>query len=195
MKKIIVLLIGITMVASSCNNKPDTNTTNPPPPPASTPSMQTYNYAPYNFEFQYPAEFVFTQPNYANLSEKIVQVQLQQNAYPGTNFVDAAFAVSAQSTASQSVCLALPAGESNSGFKDNQTVNGVVYSKATGSGAAAGNLYESRIYRVWRNNICFELTETLHTGNLGNYPPNILAVDKGQVWQELDSILTTFKFN
>jgi hypothetical protein len=194
MKKILLFLAGIAMIASACNNNQNTNTTNPPPP-AQTPVMQTYRYAPYEFEFQYGSEFAFTEPNYANLGTKIVQVQLPQTTFSGTNFVDAAFSVSAQNANLQNVCLGFDAAENVSAFNTTQVINGVTYYKATGSGAAAGNLYESRIYRSWRNNTCFELVETLHTGNLGNYPPNIVAVNKDQVWERLNEILSTFQFN
>jgi hypothetical protein len=191
MKKFILLTLGIVLLAAACNQ----TTTNNNSGNNNQPALQTYKYAPYNFEFQYSSDFAFTEPAYAKLTDKVTQLQFQ-SGYPNTNFVDAAFSVSAESSPSLQECFLAGQFASENGFNQTKNINGTTWNLATTAEAAAGNLYESRVYRTFRNNLCFELNETIHTGNIGNYPEgSVTEVDKNQVWSKLDQILNTFKFN
>lgn len=194
MKKFIFLLAGIMVLAAACTNSGSQSNNTPTPTP--TPNNKAvYRYTPYNFEFSYSNDWTFTQPAYANLDEKIVQIELAQSTYPNTNFVDAAFSVSVGTATTLNQCLALNAANT-AGFKTTQNINGVTYSKAETSEPAAGNLYESRIYRTLRSNLCFELQETIHTGNIANYEPGaVTEVNKNLAWDRLDEVLNTFSFN
>lgn len=181
----------MVLAAACTNNSSQTNNPTPTPTPA---TKATYKYAPYNFEFSYSNEWGFTQPAYANLDEKIVQIQIPQSAYPDTNFGDAAFSVSVGTATNLSQCLSLNAPNTE-GFKTTQNINGVSFSKAESTEPAAGNIYESHIYRALRNNLCFELQETIHTGNIANYDPGTVSeVNKDAIWTKLDEVLNTFSF-
>lgn len=163
--------------------------------PPNTPLL--YKNVQYNFQFNYPQEFNFTTPNYANLADKIVQLELPQSAYPKTNFGDANFYASAVYAKSSEECLKLNLPEGSTGFSDTDkvTINKVGFYETSGNGAGAGNFYESKIYRTYHNDFCFEIGETIHTSNIENYTPGtVTEVDKNPIWQKLDGILQSFAF-
>ena len=198
MKKILVLLAAVGLVAAACNNTPQSTNNPPPPPPAAAPTTQTYSNATYGFEFQYPVSMNFVTPTYANLTDKIVQVQIPQSAYPGTNFGDAAFSVSASGAKDLADCLKQNSPENGDGFKTKVSINGMDFYMTSSNGAGAGNLYESKVYRLVKSTggSCIELNETIHTGNIGNYPAGtVMEVDKTDVQAKLDTILNSFSFN
>lgn len=196
MKKLF-LVLALALVAAGCNNE-SKQTLNPQPEPVQqTPKAQTYKNATYGFEFQYPADVGFVTPTYALLQDKIVQLNIAGTDYPKTNFVDAGFAVSAQYAKTLAECLALNAPENSDGFTSPTVINGVTFHFTKGSGAGAGNRYDSTIYRtLLGNQTCIEINETIHTGNIGNYPAGtVTEVDSSKVQTRLDSMLNTFKFN
>jgi|GEM_PF-4806373 len=158
-------------------------------------STQTYNNSAYNFTFDYPTEFSFVDPNYANLDQKIVQIQLASKDYPKTNLGDAAFTVSEATTKTEKECLTLNLPEGSDGFKDTKTINGVNFFTTTGAGAGAGNLYDMKTYRTFVSPTCYELNETIHTAQIGNFDPGtVTEVNKDEIWAKLEGILATFKF-
>lgn len=199
MKKIFLLggvLAVITLIGASCPSNGAPNVTPPTTtPPTTSSATQTYKNGTYGFEFQYPVNMVFVTPNYTLLQDKILELQIPGNDYPDTNFGDAAISVSASFAPSTSSCLALDLPISN-GFKVQRDINGVTFNVATSTEAAAGNLYDSTIYRALvGGQLCVELKETIHTGNIANYPSGTVSeVNKKVVQNQLDSILNTFKF-
>ena len=156
---------------------------------------QTYKNGTYGFQFIYPTSLAFVTPNYANLEDKIAQLQIPQNSYPKTNFGDAAFAVSATNASSLDACLALNQPEGSDGFKTKVAINGTDFYMTKSSGAGAGNLYEANVYRAFvGNQNCIELNATVHTLNIGNFDPGtVTAVDKTAVQRQLNDILQSFK--
>jgi hypothetical protein len=208
MKKTLFIMMAFVLLALGCNKAvaPTTNNNlaNFQVPPSNqinsnnnspAPALQTYSNSSYNFEFQYPPEFSFTDPSYANLEHKIVQVGLARSEYPGTNFDDAALSVSNGFSASLKECLSKDLPENAKGFQETRNLNGAAFYYGTGGGAAAGNLYARKIYRALRNNGCIEVIETLHTSNIGNYEPGtVKEVDPAAVWQRLDQVVNSFKF-
>jgi len=215
MKKILALA-GLLAILAGCttttNNylppsgEPIPSATPPvtssPTPPAATPppttvaaATQTYNNSAYNFQFDYPTAFTFTDANYANLENKIVQVQIPSSTYPKTNFGDAAFTVSESAPKTLADCLTINAPEGGTAFTDSTTINGIKFYSTRGQGAGAGNFYATKIYRTFLSPQCFEIVETVHTGNIGNYEPGtVTEVDQKPIWADLDTILATFKF-
>lgn len=159
--------------------------------------LQRYKNISYGFTFLYPSNLGFVIPSYPSLEDKIVQLQIPQTDYPKTNFGDAAFSVSAVYSKSLSDCLALNPPENSDGFKTPVQINGITYYMTKSTGAGAGNLYESNAYRVLvGGQLCVELNETIHTGNIGNFPSGtVTEVDKSAVQNRLDQILNTFKFS
>src|SRR6185369_8624220 len=152
-----------------------------PPPPVVQPTTQTYTNATYGLQFQYPLYMNFVTPTYANLTDKVVQAQIPQTQYPGTNFGDAAFAVSASAAKNLADCLKQSPPENGDGFKTKVSINGTDFYMTKSSGVGAGNLYESKIYRTVKSTggACIELNETIHTSQIANYPAGtVTAVDK-----------------
>ena len=167
----------------------------PPSPTAS--STQTYSNATYGFSFAYPASMQVVTPTYGYLKDEVVQVQIPKSAYPGTNFDDAAISVSAQSAKSLNDCLALTPPEGSDGFKTKATINGVDFYMTNSNGAGAGNFYESKVYRTVKSpgGICIEISETIHTSNISNYPPGtVTESNQSDVQAKLDPIVQSFKF-
>jgi hypothetical protein len=160
-----------------------------------TPKLQTFQSSKYKFQFQYPQEFALTTARYGNLNDKVIQVEMSSDNYPNTNFNDAGFAVTASPAQSQNQCLTASKPEGSSDFSNTTTINGIKFYWTNGTGAGAGNLYDSKIYRTYNKNTCLEISETVHTSNLGNYTPGtVQEVNKDPIWQKLDGILQTFKF-
>jgi hypothetical protein len=192
MKKIFLTAL-LTLFITGCGQTQQTQT----PSPSSTSNFQTYRNQTYGFVFEYPNDMSFVTPNYANLEDKVVQVQTNRNLYPKTNFGDAAFSVSTVYAKNLQECLKSPVVESTGGFKNKQNINGVDFYMATSTGAGAGNFYESKTYRgLVGGQLCVELNETVHTSNIGNYEPGtVTEVPKQPLWDRLDQILKTFKLN
>lgn len=154
---------------------------------------QTYKNSSYDFQFDYPTRFTFTNQNYGNLDDKVVQLQLSSDAYPDTNLGDAAFSVTVGTAKSLDACLTMNAPEGGTGFKESTLINGVKFYASTGNGAGAGNFYDSKIYRTLVSSECLEIVETIHTGNIGNYEPGtVKEIDKTPIWKDLENILSTF---
>ena len=104
------------------------------------PSLQTYKNSTYGFEFQYPQGLNFVTPSYANLQDKITQLQIPQTDYPQTNLGDAAIAISASNAKSLSDCLSQNPPENSDGFKTKTSINGTDFYMTKSSGVGAGNL-------------------------------------------------------
>ena len=204
MNKILTIFAAIFLLAAGCNTAvPVVQPVGPaksivPDVLIPTPTTQLYENATYNFQFSYPLSMVFVTPNYANLENKIVQLQISQNAYPKTNFGDAGFAVSETYAKSLTDCLAATNAPANSDdFKTKVSINGQDFYMTNSNEAGAGNLYQSKVYRAYvAQGSCIELDETIHTAQLANFTPGtVTAVDTSAVQQRLDSVLQSFRFN
>lgn len=191
-------LAALALLAAGCNQsspQPRDNSLDNQPPIERRSDKETYRNATYGFEFAYPADMAFVTPSYASLQDKIVEITTKSNLYPETNFGDAAFSVSAQYARTLPACLALGHNDPEFG-KEPITINGVNFYLAKTTGAAAGNLYQSTLYRTLAGKAtCLELMETVHTTNIGNYEPGtVTEVDQGPIKERLDGILNSFKF-
>ena len=195
MKKLFLLISLTALIAAASGRKPN-QSNNQKPGPAPTPSTKTYSNAKYGFSFEYPTSMQFVTPNYANLEDTVVQVQIPRGAYGGTNFGDAAISVSAQHAKALDDCLALSPPEGSDGFKTKTTINGVNFYMTNSSGAGAGNFYDSKVYRTFKSTggACIEISETIHTLNIDNYTPGtVTQVSQSDVQAKLDPIVQSFK--
>ncbi len=69
------------------------------------------------------------------------------------------------------------------------TDNGVEYSVATSSGAAAGNRYDEAVFAIQGSSPCTAVRYLIHSTNIGNYTPGtIKEFDKVGVINEFDNI-------
>jgi hypothetical protein len=78
------------------------------------------------------------------------------------------------------------------------TYNGIRFLRFTGSGAGAGNFYESQTYIVSHRDFCVALTFVLHSTNPGMYygvPDAPKPFDKAAESAVFGQILSTFRFN
>lgn len=117
---------------------------------------------------------------------------------PQTNFDDAQLTVGSSRDDSAVVgqCLvADPAGGPPSATS-TATINGIPFTVFKSSDAGAGNYYETTSYRVLHAGQCYAVEYTIHSSQIGNYPPeyNLKPFDKNQITSVLDRIVGTFKF-
>jgi len=197
MKKLLLVASLMVLSAASYGKQPSQSNAKAPSP-GPTSSTQSYSNATYGFTFVYPNSMQLVTPNYANLKDAVVQVQIPRAAYPRTNFDDAAISVSAQHAKSLNDCLALSPPEGSDGFKTKTTINGVDFYMTKSNGAGAGNFYDSKVYRTFTStaDTCIEISETIHTSNIGNYTPGtVTEVSQSDVQARLDPIVQSFKFS
>jgi len=204
MKKLLIIASILALTAAACNKTQTNNDTNNnsgnsglDQTQTQNSNLQTYTNSTYGFEFSYPTTMKFVTPTYANLQDKVVQVQIGQDQYPQTNFGDAAVSVSSQFASSLANCLKLSPPENGDGFKTKVTINGVDFYMTKSTGVGAGNIYDSNIYRTVKSTggACIEINETIHTSNIANYPQGtVTEVNKDDVQAKLDQVLQSFKF-
>ncbi len=188
MKKTILALL----LLSACNTSVNVQQPAVLPTPVGTENLQTYKYLPYNFEFKYSDDFGFASPQYGDLEDQIVTIQIPNTDYPKTNFGDAAFTVSVSYPKKDEDCFD---SEGRAFSQTNVTINGIDFLTWGGTGAAAGNIYEEKVYRTMHEKYCFELREIIHTSNIGNYDPGtVTEIDKKPLWEKLDAVVSSFKF-
>jgi hypothetical protein len=194
-KKYIIIAL-ILFLSAACSKQPavlPVATSTPVSLGNQTPGLQLYKNKNYNFELNYPQNFSFETPTYGALSDQVVSLTPDSNLYPGTNYDDSAITVSAGFAKDASQCLVN--SNDNKPLTQTQTINGQVFYVGRATGAAAGNLYSSTIYRTLRQNRCTEISLTIHTGNIANYPNGtVIEVDQSKPMADLLQILSTFKF-
>jgi hypothetical protein len=145
-------------------------------------SAKTYVDPSGIFTFNYDPELSVT-PGMTN--NPFVTVIAPKSIMPGTNFAEAKMTVG---TSGQS-CTAEGSGE---GTK----VSGYPFKKYKMNGAGAGNFYETTSYRGIFDGDCYVLEYTIHSTNIGNYPPEsgINEFDKAKIENELESVVRSFQF-
>lgn len=67
--------------------------------------------------------------------------------------------------------------------------NGVEYSRATSSGAGAGNIYDEMVYALSGSSPCTALRYFIHSSNISNYEPGaVREFDRDTLLQAFDKI-------
>jgi hypothetical protein len=138
------------------------------------------------------------QSNYFNKNgTTIVTINIPQSTFPNTNFVEDYLTIAEGKNLAAADCdKYLSSSGKVVKLDKTEKINGNAFSKAEFSGAAAGNFYETKLYRIFHDKTCYEISLTLHTGNIGNYPTgSVIEVNKDEAWFKLDLILQTFKFS
>lgn len=157
------------------------------------------------FQFSYPRMFTVTGGGigYTNdwmngsvqMGLVLARVTIPKSFQPGTNFSDARFTIgtSADPTA---VKECLTQGNGNPATTAKVTIKGIPYTKLTFGDAGAGNFYETTSYRTVRNNQCYVAEYTIHSTNIGNYPPEqgIKEFDKAAVQNVLEGMVQSLTF-
>lgn len=157
--------------------------------------------------------FSFTYPNTGSLSAEmgysqdwkygastsgiqLAEVTIPGSVQPKTNLGDSRFTVGTSSDpAAIKSCLTENPGGSSKGTL--VTINGVQFTKFTASDAGAGNLYNTTSYRTMKNGQCYAVEYTIHSSQIGNYPPSagISAYDKTAITNLFEGMVQSFKFN
>jgi hypothetical protein len=73
-------------------------------------------------------------------------------------------------------------------------INGVTFTTRTIREGAAGNFYESQLYRSLHAGICYEIALVVHTVNRYNYTPPLQEFDNQKAYTRLEQIRDTFSF-
>ncbi len=154
---------------------------------------------PGDFTLRYPANFESaTGAGFggANLDESIIKIAIPDGTYNtvGTNYSEAYLVVS-RSTKPEVVhtCLDFEAGYPASKGPDVRS-NGITFRYATTVEPAAGNIYESALYRTVYQSRCYEIALVVHTGNALNYDPPVAEFDRSLAIRPLEEIFRTFAF-
>lgn len=157
------------------------------------------------FSFRFPRNLTlsgkdigFTQGWRAEASDYgmvLALVTIPRTFMPHTNFSGAEFIIS-QSSDPEAVknCFIKPQGY---GVQTELVkIAGVSFTKYTFSDAGAGNLYETTSYRTRRGDGCYVVEYTIHSTNIGNYPPDlgIKEFDKGKITGVLEGMVRSFRF-
>lgn len=148
------------------------------------PSASLYQNAKYNFKFTLPTGAAIASQSDTvgrvnlpiasgtNLSEKYIQVDVVENA---------------------SACIS-PVMDGASASTENVTINNIQFSKQTGQGVAAGNIYDWVAYNTVRNTACISLTFILHSSNPGVYTTPPPLFDKNAESAVFATIMNSFNW-
>lgn len=156
------------------------------------PTTKTYQNAEYGFQFNYDKNYeIDISGNQANFfkhtAKSLVSSSIPQSLYPKTNFGSANLTVAVQPQSQESSCTV--------STDKTEEINGILFHKSENAGAAAGTRYQTKIYRVFHNQDCFEVSLTIGVANIGNYTPGaVTEVNQDEVWGKLMQIFSTFKF-
>ncbi len=128
-----------------------------------------------------------------------VRLAFPQDSYmtPKTNFGEAYMTVSVDDGKDAvKTCYANPdMSAADRTLPTVVTVGGIDFRRGDVAEAAAGNRYDSRVYRALRGSRCYEVVLTVHTGAIGNYDPGTVAeFDKENAFSVLQKMLNTFQF-
>lgn len=139
-----------------------------------------------------PASF----PSSANnkIIPELVLEFIDTNSYTKTNLSEAYFLFGSSSDP-QMVSTCTDAYQSGGGPEEpdgNVVVNGINFVRSLSSGVGAGNYYEQEIYRVAKNNMCYEAIYFIHYTNIGNYTPGaVTEFDRDALMKKFNKILST----
>ncbi len=175
--------------------------TTPKPAPLLT---EKYVDPVYHFSLNYDLPFtiassdVLENSSWSNNSaapgQKLVMVVISRDFMPKTNFSEALISVGvSQDKSAVKDCLIATNGETAAG---TVVIGGTTFTKLAFNDAAAGNLYDTTMYRTIKGSSCFSLESIIHTTNIGAYDPSqgITAFDKSKIDTLVAPAVNSFKF-
>ena len=153
----------------------------------------------YGFSFQRPKDTTFLFKGFEGYlpltKTPLVAVMLPPALFKKTNLVEAGVYVGVSSAPAATAKWKVPVSGSGEVAKGTTAVNGVTFAIFTSSEGAAGSVYEERTYRTVHKGVCFEITELLHSAQLGNYTPgSVVQFDKVKFGGYLEAIVDSFTF-
>lgn len=153
-------------------------------------SWQTYTQDNPGFSIAYPIDFEVSMGPFFDLT-------IPKAFEPQTNFDDAILNIDAnEDTTAVAHCLAPDPNEGMLMATSTIIINGIPFVVFHSSDAAAGNRYDVTSYRTIHKDICYDIHYTIHSSQIGNYPPayHLKPFDEQKVSSLLDRIAGTFKF-
>lgn len=146
------------------------------PDPGNLP--QIYSDATEGFSIHYPASYTNnTSYQYTNLGpgKEIdgIQFTIPAEMASGTNLAPDTY-ISIEKIPNTQNCDAKLFLDQQVPSSTNITDNNIEYSIASTIGAAAGNIYEEKIWAFPGTNPCIAVRYFIHSGNIGNYPPGMV---------------------
>lgn len=125
----------------------------------------------------------------------VVGFTLTPEIFQGTNLLDAGVYIGASSDAAVAEKWNQPVADSGEKMAGTVEINELSFAVFTSNEAAAGNIYEKKIYRTLRDGTCFEIVELLQSGNIGNYDKGtVVEFDKAKFEGYLEAMVKTFAF-
>ncbi|MBX4186647.1 MAG: hypothetical protein KW802_00075 [Candidatus Doudnabacteria bacterium] len=155
------------------------------------------------FEMMYPPNYTligdvessYGQSYFTKGGRTEFTIKMPADSFPKTNFNEGWLTVAENKETNAADCKKYANGESPKELDKTEKVHGMDFNKAEFGGAAAGNFYDTRLFRIFHGGICYEISMTLHTGNISNYPEDATQeLNQGQAWAKLMAILNTLKF-
>lgn len=154
---------------------------------------------PGDFQMRYPRDFEFASGEAyggANLDESLARIRLPNGLFnsAGTNYLESYLVVS-RSVKPEIVHTCMTYGDLSQQLQTRDLrSNGIVFKVATTTEAAAGNIYESELYRVTYQSRCYEMAIVVHTGQAANYDPPVAEFERAIAVEPLREIVRTFVF-
>lgn len=156
----------------------------------------------FSYKLRYPRDFDVLQGDSASgglIGNPAVQLAFPEDAFqtPRTNYGGAYLTISiGTDKPSLDNCYKRPSRMKLLGAKaklsDTQVINGRIFYTDTFKDFAAGSIFDSRIYRILVDGRCFEVAQTIHTGNISNYPAGTATkFDQSKAMNILNQMLGT----
>jgi len=145
-----------------------------------TSTWQTYRNDEFGFELQYPSGGKVIKTSYG---PRIMLLLAEEGTNLSEKYLD--------------IAIDGPSAHTGGLVSSEQVSSGGnLFMKEIRSGAAAGNIYDTESYLINYEGRKYNLSFTLHSGNIGHYDPSIRPKEfnKDQEKKVFDQILSTFRF-
>ncbi len=133
-----------------------------------------------------------------NLDTTIVKFSIPKElvASEKTNFNEAYLLISKSNKPDAvSKCASFADLGNVTGIAESVTINGIQFSSQDTAEGAAGNVYDSKLYRTVHKSTCYELAMVTHTGNISNYDPPVTEFNQAEAMAILTPVLAEFSFH
>ena len=156
----------------------------------------------FSYKLRYPRDFDVLRGDSASgglIGNPAVQLAFPEDAFqtPRTNYGGTYLTISiGTDKPSLDNCYKKPSHMvllgANAELSDTQLINGRIFYTGTFQDFAAGSVYDSKIYRALVDGRCFEAVQTIHTGNIVNYPAGTATeFDQSKAMNILNQMLET----
>lgn len=176
------------------------------PPNSLAIAIKTFTASDGTFTFNYNQLFKVVTNNKPSLDWELnatqqgvllatLSISKSDKYMPQTNFSDSKLTIG-RSTDTSAIknCLVDNSGMNVKGV--DAIVGGYPFKKFIFSGVGAGNLYETTSYKGILDGDCYVVESTIHSTNIGNYPPEsgIKEFDKTKAANDLALVVQSMRF-